>query len=307
MQSTPQDVNAEPSELLADLSSIPRFRLYEATKELALSEFQRSANYYMGIINTRIYAALVVAPLIRMHYRYVNEHEIHMQHNMNVVLPAGAIVEKDFGAAYNRTAMVFPGYKSAGVLSSGVVHMYDWVHMVPVCPSRAGRPARRSQTKGDPELKRLGRSKYFKPTGASVDVGFGWAAAILKHQNLDPYVPFQYYPRSFDAENMCRVVTNAYYFGDSTLSGVRECWGHDALFDRGVFLSAPSFWYWGRSNTRLTVLQQNVAADQLAVSGRFDGRLEGNRALYNSIPFGWVNNIGAVASALGENVESVAY
>ena len=290
---------------------VPQFRLFEAAYEQPLTKEQASQNFWMAILNSRIFNAIAIAPLIRANYRYVPETEVHSgPWDTYYVLPAGSIVETDRSAFKHRIGSSMAGYKSAGILKTTANADTDWVHVAPLCPGRAGRPTRAIKTAGfstmDPEVTRLKRARYMRV--GKQDVSFGWAMAILKHSSLDPLLPMQYAPRFFGIETLRRTVTNSYYHNVQEMGGTVDIHGNDAItFDRYIFNKAMAGWLWYPENLELQATNQGITADGVAISGELDGRIIGDKGLMRALNFNWLTDITSISGALGERIGSAKY
>lgn len=295
---------------------VPQFRPFEASTTEPLTQEQRSANFWMALLNARIHDALVLAPLIRAKYRYIPETEVRTIAGKSFVLPAGSIVEHDTEALRLRIISSISGYRSVGIVQSGVIPLNDWPHFVPLCPGRAGRPTRTRKKEsifgtvtgvaGDPETDRLKRAKHAKMAGH--ESNFGWAMAILKHPSLDPLIPIQYYPVSFAETAARRTVMADYYYNDPNASGVVDVYGADTVtFDRHIFNKAMANWFWYPDNLELTITNQGMAADAFVLSGKLDNRIIGDKSLMKALNFGWSSQITTVTKLVGERIVAAKY
>lgn len=300
-----------PSHTLPTGVPVPQFRLFEATPLQPLTKEQTSQNFWMTLLNARIFDALAVAPLIRAHYRYVPETETRLgEWSKSFVLPAGSIVENDIAAFKHRVRSSFAGYKSAGILQSTADPSVDWVHIAPLSPGRAGRPTRSKSATGysmeNPEITRLKRAKYMRV--GKQEVNFGWAMAILKHPTLDPLMPLQYAPKYFGIETLRRTVTNSYYHNVEEMGGSVDIHGNDAItFDRYIFNKPMANWLWYPENLELQATNQGITADSIAASGELDGRIIGDKGLMRALNFNWLADINNISGTLGERIGSAKY
>ena len=301
---------------------VPQFKLYPENG-LALSADAKAKNYYMELLNLRIFQAVVLAPIIRANYRYVEEDEHHVFANVDFALGAGSIVERDFQAAWLRTQSAFGGWRTSGLMKQ-TASPKDFGHLMAVAPVRASRTKRNSKAErrdfvatglaaddgspGTPEYERLRMTKYFKlPKYNGITMQFGWVMHILKNPHVDPYYPLAFVPRSYRHVNIRRVAPTKYVYPTSSVDGVAEILGPDAIdFDKYIFNKPLPNWFWHPGNLSLTLIAHAIEADRLAASGIFDDRLDGGSDMLEAlrrIPFGWAHNPATLANLAGQPIE----